>query len=106
MSGVRSVASLTSRRTPRAHLGGSASGSSSLVVEELDGARRVGQLLLALLDPERSCPARDQVDATVLHALDDLGDLARAADRPQPVLGHPDDPELGLLLQAAPIIVL
>ena len=34
--------------------------------------------------------------------LDHLGDLARAADRPEPVLGHPDDAELGLLVQAAP----
>ena len=45
--------------------------------------------------------ARDEVEPAVGHPLEHLGDLARAPDRPQPVVGHPDDPELALLLEHA-----
>ena len=80
-----------------------ASGSIVLVAvgEELDDAGRVGELVLARLDPERPRAAGDEVEPPVGHPLEHLGDLARAADRPQPVVGEPDDPELRLLLQAA-----
>ena len=69
------------------------------VGEELDRAGRVGELLLARLDPEHARAARDEVEAAVGHPLEHLGDLARAADRAQPVVGDPDDPELALLLE-------
>jgi hypothetical protein len=71
------------------------------VGQELDDAGRVGELLLALLDPEHPRPARDQVQPPVGHPLEHLGDLARAAHRPEPVVGDPDDPELALLLEDA-----
>ena len=59
------------------------------VVEELDDAGRIGELLLARLDPEHARAARDEVEPAVGHPLEHLGDLARAADRPQPVVGRP-----------------
>jgi len=82
--------------------GGLRVGDLVAVVEELNGARRVRQILLAPLDPEHPRPAREEVDAPVRQPLEHLGDLAGAADRSQPVLGQPHDPELGLLVEALP----
>ena len=78
----------------------SGSGSVVVLVEELDDARRVGEVLLALEQPEGAGAAREDVHAAVLHALEDLVDRTGAADRLELVLGHPDDPELALLSQA------
>ncbi len=53
------------RGRPRA---ASSSGSSSLVGEELDHAGRVGEVVLALEQPERPRAAREDVQAAVVHA--------------------------------------
>src|SRR5207248_6673123 len=70
------------------------------VLEELDLARRVGQRVLALEHSERPGPAGEDVHTAVLRALEHLGDLAGAADRPKPVVGEPHDPELRLGVEA------
>jgi hypothetical protein len=71
-----------------------------LVGEELDGAGGVGEVVVLGDHPQRARAAGEDVQAPVVHALEHLGDLHRAADRPQPVLGGPHDPELALALQA------
>src|SRR5439155_12447969 len=70
------------------------------VLQELDLAGRVHEVLLALQQLERVSPAHEDVHAAVLGALEYLGDLRRAADFLQAVVGEPDDPELAVLLEA------
>ena len=70
------------------------------VLDELDHAGRVGQVPLALDDPERPRAAGEEVHPAVVHALEHPVDLARAADLPQAVVGEPHDPELALLAEA------
>ena len=69
-------------------------GLLGLVVEPLDSAGRVGPVVVGLDQPEGARPAREDVHAPVLVALEHLGDLARAADLAQAILRGPDDPEL------------
>ena len=83
-------------------VGGAGVGRLVLVDEELDGAGRVGQIVLLGDDPERPRAAREDVHAPVVHALEHLGDLHRAADRPLPVVAGPDDSELRAALEALP----
>ena len=72
-----------------------------LVGEELDGAGRVGEVVLTLDQPEGPRAADEDVHAPVLHPLEDLGDLARAADLLELVVGEPEDAELArVLIQA------
>ena len=78
---------------------GAGVGLLGLVLEELDGRARVGLVGLALDDPKRPRAPRQDVQAPVVHALEDLGDLAGAADVAQRALGGPDDPELRVALQ-------
>ena len=66
------------------------------LVEQLDQAGRVGQVVLALEQPERPRPAREDVQPPVVHALEHLVDLARAADRLELLLRQPEDAELAL----------
>ena len=81
-----------------------ASGSTVLVavVEELD-RRRPGTASSSWRASIRNgrVPRATRLMPAVGHPLEHLGDLARAADRAQPVVGEPDDPELRLLLEAA-----
>ena len=93
-----SVACSTSSRVQlaRARARLRASGSSSVLVEELDHPRRVGQVVLALEQAEGPGATREDVHAAVLHALEHLLDRARAADRLQLLVGEPHDPELAL----------
>ena len=51
-------------------------------------------------DPERARAAREDVHAPVVHALEHLGDLHRAADRAHALVARPDDAELRAALQA------
>jgi hypothetical protein len=55
--------------------------------------------VLLLDDPERAGAAREDVQAPVLHALQDAGDLHRAARLAHAVLADPDDAELALALE-------
>ncbi len=52
-----------------------------VLVHALDHARRIGELVLALEQPERARAAREDVQATVVHSLEHVLDLARATDR-------------------------
>ena len=70
------------------------------IVEELDHTGRIREVALALEHAKRPRAPRHEVHAPVVHALDHLGDLARAADLAQPVVGEPQDPELALVAQA------
>ena len=73
-----------------------ASSSSSASLEELDHAGRVGEVVLALDQAEGPRAAGEDVQPPVLHALEHLLDLARAADRLELLVGEPHDPELPL----------
>ncbi len=70
------------------------------VAEELDRAGRVGEVVLSLDQPEGPCPAREDVDAAVLHPLEHPLDRDGAADRLELVVGEPDDAELAVVLEA------
>ena len=60
----------------------------------------VAEVVLLGDDPKRPGAARQDVEPPVLHPLDDLRDLARAADVPQAHLRRPDDAEFRVALQA------
>ena len=79
-----------------------ASGTSSRSSRNSTVPAGYGRSSWRVLDAEHPRAARDEVDPPVGQPLEHLGDLARAADRPQPVVGQPHDPELRLLLEAAP----
>ena len=55
---------------------------------------RQGDRCIDIVEKPRA--ARDDVQATVLEAVEDVLDLTRAADRLELVLGEPHDPELPL----------
>ena len=64
-------------------------GALGLVGQELDGAGRIGEVVVLVDDPERSRAAREDVHAPVVHALEDLGDLHRAAHGAQALVVAP-----------------
>ena len=67
-----------------------------LVEHPLDGAGRVGERVVPLQQLERSRRARENVEPTVIHALEHSVDLTGAADHLQLVVGEPHDAELAL----------
>ncbi len=75
------------RGRARARLRGLLVGLLGLIAEELDDAGRVGEVVLALEQPERARAADEDVQAAVLHALEHLLDLACAADRLELLVG-------------------
>jgi hypothetical protein len=75
-------------------------GALGLVGQELDGAGRIGAVVLLVDDPERARAAREDVHAPVVRALEDLRDLHRATHRAHALLARPDDAELRAALQA------
>ena len=80
-----------------------AAASSSLLVlvlEQLDVAGRIGEVLDPAQQPERLGAPHEHVHAPVVELLQHLLDARRAADLAQAVVDEPDDAELGLELQA------
>ena len=75
-------------------------GGLGLVHQELDGAGGIGEVVLLVDDPERARAAREDVHAPVVHALEDVGDLHRAAHRTHALVAGPHDPELRAALEA------
>ena len=71
-----------------------------VVVEELDVSRGVRQLLNAAVEPERPSSLGEDVHPAVLGPLEHLRDPRGAADLAKPVVREPEDPELGVLLEA------
>ena len=67
------------------------------VREELDRARRIRLLVLALDQPERTRAAREDVQPAVVVALQNPLDQACAAHGLELILGQPHDPELAAL---------
>ena len=72
------------------------------IVEELHVGGRIRQVLDPPDDLERPVAAHEDVHAAVLQALKHLRDRRRATHLAEPALGQPDDPEVALLLDAAP----
>src|SRR5918999_3285971 len=82
-------------------LGGAGVGRGVVgVLEQLDVAGGVGQIVDAAQQPEGRAALHEHVHPPVLEALQHLGDARRAADLLQAVVGEPDDAELALLLDA------
>ena len=75
-------------------------GRTRLVVEHLDVAGRVCELVHAPEQPERPLPAHEDVHPAVVHPVDQLRDASGAADLREPFVAQPDDAELGGLLEA------
>ncbi len=68
-----------------------------LVAEEIDGAGREREVVLALDQAKGAGSPDDDVEPPVLQALDDPLDLTRTPDLLELLIGEPQDPELAVL---------